>query len=463
MPVHRFPARVLAILPLGGIADVQFQTNRGRSADGGTSMKSTLTAAAVLLAGTALVATPVFAQSSYGAQAAPQQPAAPATEQAPAQNPNAIKTHTPKVSREASKAIQQLQKDVNAKNTAAIAADIAAANAAAKTNDDRYVIGILQLKAAAQSKNDAGVAAAIEAMLASGSVTQDEKFPLYLNLGQTYSTLNQNARAIQAYTQALQLNPGSVDATGGLAEAKVGAGQAAEGLALLEKGIALQSANGGHAPEKWYTRALQIAYKAKLPQAMQIGREWVAAYPTSNAWTNALAVYQNLQQLDDAQTLDLLRLKRATGSLAPADYFNYGDLAVRQGYSGEAKSVLDEGFAANKIDKSNSSFSQLYALASQKSKGDRAGLAAAPVASASAETTTGTGDAWYGYGDYAKAAEFYKAALAKGGNANRINLHLGMALARAGDKAGAAAALGKVTGPVAELAKFWMVYASSKA
>jgi cytochrome c-type biogenesis protein CcmH/NrfG len=426
-------------------------------------MKSTFTTVAVLLAGTAFLATPAVAQSNYGAQAAPQQPASPAAEQAPAQNPNAIKTHNPKISREASKTIQQLQKDVNDKNTAAIAADVAAANAAAKTNDDRYVIGILQLKAAAQANDNAGVAAAIEAMLASGSVTQEEKFPLYLNLAQTYSALKQDARAAQAYTQALQLNPNSVDATAGLAEAKVGAGQAAEGLALLEKGIALQSANGGHAPEKWYTRALQIAYKAKLPQALQIARDWIAAYPTSNAWTNALAVYQNLQSLDDAQTLDLLRLKRATGSLAPADYFNYGDLAVRQGYSGEAKAVLDEGFAANKIEKSNSSFSQLYTLASQKSQGDKASLAAAPVASASANLTTGTGDAWYGYGDYAKAAEFYKAALAKGGDANRNNLHLGMALARAGDKAGAAAALNKVTGPMAELAKFWLVYANAKA
>jgi cytochrome c-type biogenesis protein CcmH/NrfG len=453
----------LAILPLGSIADAQFQTNRGRSADGGMTMKSTLTAAAVLLAGSAFLANPAVAQSNYGAQAAPQQPAASAAEQAPAQNPNAIKTHTPKVSREASKAIQQLQKDVNDKNTAAIAADVTAANAAAKTNDDRYVIGILQLKAAAQSNDNAGVAAAIEAMLASGSATQEEKFPLYINLAQTYSTLKQDARAAQAYTQALQLNPNSVDATAGLAEAKVGAGQAAEGLALLEKGIALQSANGGHAPEKWYTRALQIAYKAKLPQAMQIAREWIAAYPTSNAWTNALAVYQNLQSLDDAQTLDLLRLKRATGSLAPADYFNYGDIAVRAGYSGEAKAVLDEGFAANKVDKTNSSFKQLYALASQKSQGDRASLAAAPAASAAANLITGTGDAWYGYGDYAKAAEFYKAALAKGGDANRNNLHLGMALARAGDKAGAAAALNKVTGPTAELAKFWLVYANSKA
>ena len=45
-------------------------------------------------------------------------------------------------------------------------------------------------------------------------------------------------------------------------------------------------------------------------------------------------------------------------------------------------------------------------------------------------------------GNYAKAAELYRVALAKPGvDADVANLHLGMALARAGDKAGATAAL----------------------
>jgi tetratricopeptide (TPR) repeat protein len=427
-------------------------------------MKSMITATALLLAGTALFATPASAQRDYGPQSAPQQPAATQDQQAPQQDQGAIKTHMPKISRESSKAIQQLQKDVTANNTAAIAADVAAANAAAKTPDDRYVIGILQLKAAAQAKDNAGIAAAIEAMLASGSVTQEEKYPLYLNLAQTYSSLKQDARAVQAYTQALQLNPNSVDATAGLAEAKVSAGQAAEGLALLQKGIALQSAGGAHAPEAWYKRALQIAYKAKLPQALQISREWIAAYPTTDTWMNALAVYQNLQQLDESQTLDLMRLKRAVGALTPADYFNYGDIAVRKGYSGEAKGLLEEGFAANAVKRSDPSFSQLYSLASQKSKGDKESLAAAPSASADARQTLAIGDAWYGYGDYAKAADFYRAALGKAGaDANLVNLHLGMALARQGDKAGSAAALNKVTGQLAELAKFWLVYDQTRA
>lgn len=402
-----------------------------------------------------MMAAPAAAQrSGYGGNAAPQ-----STDTGNNAQQNQIQ---PKVSREAVKAIQALQTAVQANDAANIPAKVEAANAAAKSSDDKYMIGALEYKFAAAAKNDSLRSQALEQMIASG-FKGAPMADLYGDLGATYSRMKQDQRALDAYQHALQLNPNSVDATAGLAEAKVAAGQAAEGIALLEKGIAIQSAGGAHAPEAWYKRALQIAYKAKLPQAMEISRQWLAAYPTTETWQNALAVYQNLQPLDDAQTLDLLRLKRATHSLAPADYFNYGDLAVRQGYSGEAKDVLDEGFAANLVKRSDPSFSQLYTLASQKSAGDKASLPAAPAASATATGLTGTGDAWFGYGDYAKAADFYRAALAKGGDANRINLHLGMALARQGDKPGASAALAKVTGATSELAKFWQVYANGKA
>jgi tetratricopeptide (TPR) repeat protein len=433
---------------------------RGRNSPGRGALMNKMTLVGAIFAGAAFAGVPAFAQSNYGGQSVPQQSAA----QPPAESSSAIKTHTPKVSRGAAKAIQSLQSAVNANDAAAIAATLPAAQAAASTPDDKYIIGILQLKAAAASKNDAGIAAAIEAMLASGSVTADEKFPLYLHLAQTYSNLKQNDRAIQAYQQALQVNPNSVDATAGLAETMAAAGQPAQAIAMLQKGIQLQSAGGAKAPESWYKRTVAIAYKAKLPQAVALARDWVKAYPSADSWTNALSIYQLGAQLDEAATLDLMRLKRATGALTPSDYFNYGDIAVRKGFSGEAKSVLDQGFSANLIKRSDPSFSQLYALASQKTKGDRESLPAAPGASSTGKQLVTTGDAWFGYGDYAKAADFYRAALAKGdADKNLVNLHLGMALARQGDKAGATAALNAVGGREAELAKFWLSYVSSKA
>lgn len=414
-------------------------------------MKTTLrTAMAALLTGAAFASVAANAQSSPAAQAA--------------ENPNAIKTHTPKLSRQAVRAVQELQKVINENNSAAIPASLAAAQAAAKTADDRYAIGILQLRAAAMAKDNAGIAAAIEAMLGSGSVAEDEKYSLYINLAQTYSALKVTDRAAQAYQQALQLNPNSVEATAGVAETKIAQGKPAEALSLLQKGIALQSAGGARPSEGWFKRAVAIAYKARMPQAMQVSRDWVKAYPTGKNWSDALAIYQNLGQLDETRMLDLLRLKRAAGTLTGGDYFNYADIAVRKALSGEAKAVLEEGFAANAVNRSDPSFSQLYNLASQRTKGDRESLPAVPVASASARQTVNIGDAYFGYNDYAKAAEFYRAALAKpDADANLINLRIGMALARQGDTAGATAALNAAGGEQAELAKYWLVYAATRA
>lgn len=436
-------------------------------------MKFTTTAISAVLMSAVFAAAPASAQD-YGGQQPPQQQQpdlqqyderqqqAPQRGQA-AQDQTAIKAQSHSVSRAASKAVKALQEAVSANNTAAIPAALAAAQAAAQTGEDRYVIALLHLQAAAAAKDNAGLASAIESMLASGVVTQEEKFPLYLNLGKAYAAVNQNDRAAQAYQQSLQLDPTSVDATAGLAELRVAQGQPAEAITLLQKGIALQSAGGGRPSETWFKRALQVAYKAKLPQAVQISQDWVRAYPTSANWTNALAIYQNVRQLDDSTTLDLLRLKRATGALTPSDYFNYGDIAIRKGFAGEAKSVLEEGFSASsEVKRSDPSFSQLYALASQRTQGDRESLPAAPSASATARQTVTTGDAYFGYGDYAKAVEFYRAALAKpDADKNLVNLHLGMALARQGDKAGATAALNAVGGPQAEIAKYWLLYAGA--
>ncbi|HUG45786.1 MAG TPA: hypothetical protein VMK31_04645 [Sphingomicrobium sp.] len=434
-------------------------------------MKSTMTAFGAVLAGAALAAAPASAQPGYGAQSAPPQPQQvdpqSATQQATApaapENPNAIKIHPPEISRQARKEIAALETAVNENKTAEIPAALAAAQAAAKTADDRYAIAILQLKAAANAKDNAGVASAIEAMLASGSVTEEEKFPLYLTLAKTYDGLKQASRAAHYYDLALKQNPNSIDATAGLAESKVAMGQAAEGLALLQKGIAIQSASG-RPSEAWLKRALSIAYKAQMPEAVELSRAWVKAYPTTEAWQNSLAIYQNLADLDDTRTLDTVRLKRAVGVLSPGDYFNFAEIALRKGQSGEAKAVLEEGFAANAISRTDPSFSQAYSLATEKTKGDRESLPATPPADATARQMLNTGDAYYGYGDYAKAAEFYRAALAKpGGDADLINLHLGMALARQGDKAGAAAALNLVGPAYSDLAQYWLLYANSQA
>ncbi len=124
--------------------------------------------------------------------------------------------------------------------------------------------------------------------------------------------------------------------------------------------------------------------------------------------------------------------------------------------------MIEEAAAAKQLDATKPIFKDIHGKASAKASGDRASLEASAktaLAGAAANPAVATADAFYSYGDFARATELYRAALTKSGaDAGLINLHLGMALARQGDKAGATAALNAVTGPRAETAKYWLTY-----
>ena len=370
----------------------------------------------------------------------------------------------PKASKEALKALKALQAAVEAKDAAAFPTALAAAKAAAKTPGDHYLVGAFQYKYALATTDNSQKAAGLEEMIASG-FNALPKEQLYADLGNTYSALNQNDRAIAAYKQSLALNPTDIAAIGGLAEALADVNRAAEAMPILKKGIAAQEVGGQKAPEQWYKRAVAIAYNAKLQDAVELSREWLSAYPTSANWSDAVRIYESLNQLDETRHLDALRLMSATGALKnEADYYGYADIALRKGLSGEAKAVLEKGFAAGQIQRDSDNLKELYALATTKTKGDKESLPAAPSASATGRATLSTGDAYFGYGDYSKAAEFYRAALSKSDvGADLVNLHLGMSLASSGDKAGAKAAFDAVgAGPYQQLAKYWLLYVATR-
>lgn len=73
-------------------------------------------------------------------------------------------------------------------------------------------------------------------------------------------------------------------------------------------------------------------------------------------------------------------------------------------------------------------------------------------------------EGYFGHGDYAKAAEFYRLAVQKGGiDANLANTRLGIALALAGQRAEAETALKAVTGPRQEIASYWLLWLNKRA
>ena len=419
-------------------------------------MKPTASTALALVI--AASAAPAAAQyGSYGSSP-PQQPA----QTTPQAAPDATKA-TIQPSKKAVKAIVDLQTAVTNKDVANIPAKLAAAQALAETKEDRYLIARLQLQAAAGANDNAAMETAIAAVAASNYLDAGRLSDLYVALGGTYYKGKLYPQAAAAFQKALAINPQNRDAGTMTAEALLGAGQKAEAAVAFQRLIQARSASGQKPEENLFKRAVAVAYEAKSPAAIDLARQWVAAYPTPSSWSDSIAIYRNLNLGDAEATLDLLRLKQTLGILGAPEYAALAGAATDQLIFDEAQSVLDAGLAAKKIDPASASGRDLIGVLKVKAKPTAADLGEAMKVAANGKALMRIGDNYAALGDYAHAVEAYKLAMGKpDGDPAVANLHIGMALARSGDKAGAAAALNAVTGPRAEIAKYWLTYLAQK-
>lgn len=393
----------------------------------------------------------VAAAQAYGTPAAPTPPAAPAQVGVDA----AIKP-----SPQAAKAIVELRTAVNAKDVASIPAKVAAAQAAAQTKADNYWIARMQLKAAVDSNDYAAAQAAIDAINATGLLPASQMASFYAGLGGSAFNAKQYAIAVTAFAHVTAMDPNNLEATIDLARSRAAAGQGAEALTTLQRAIQLQSTGGKKPDEDLLKQAVGIAYDAKLGSALDLSREWVTNYPSAHSWHDTIAIHRNLAHQDDESTLELLRLMQATGAMKSAgDYSLFAQAAEQQRNYTEAQAVLDAGIAANAINPTDSQLTNLIADVKARQKPTAADLNEAVTMSPSGINLLHIGDAFYGMGNYSKAAEIYRQTMGKSGVESDVaNLHLGMALARSGDKASATAAFNAVTGPRADIAKLWLIY-----
>ena len=405
-------------------------------------MKLIATTALALVA--AFAATPVAAQNKPAAA----QPAAPAI----------------KPSSKALKALIDLQTAVKANDTANIPAKVAAAQAVASTPEDRYLVAQLQLQAAVKANDMNTAATALAAMQASGVGSKADLATVYNGLGGSFYTAKQYDKAADAFAHAVALNPSDIKSQELVGESYLAAGEKAQAAAAFQRAIQMQTAAGQKPEETLLKRTLAIAYDQQAPNSVELARQWVAAYPSPASWSDSIAIYRNLNHPDTESTIDLYRLMALTNSLTGPQWAQYARAEAEFGNFNEAQAAYDAGVAAKLINPASSEYSDLATGLKTKPKATAADLAAATKTAVSGMALLRIGDRYYAMGDYAKAVELYKMAMGKPGvDAAVANLHVGMALARAGDKAGATAAFNAVSGPRADIAKFWLTYVSQRA
>jgi len=425
------------------------------------TMISKAALAALLLAGSsALAASPAAAKDKQDDQAKPQI----------------------KLSDEFRKAASPAQTALAAGDLATAETGITAAEAAAKTDDEKYIAAELRLQllakqnanvgtdAAAMARADAAYKGPLDSLLSNPKTPADQRGKLANARGQIASNEKNYPDAIKYFTMAQQAGYSDPDMTLALARAKMQTGDVAGGIAALDQIIKADEAKGQKPPEDFYKYAVANLYKTDDRAAtLDWVKRWLAAYPSTANWRNAIIVFgfqgPTAARLGKPEKLDLYRLMSATGALADrGDYIEYAQYANDLGLPDEAKAVIAKGKAAGKIPASDSDAAAISKAAATgiSSEGSLASLATKAASSAKGDLAQQTADAYLGQGNYAKAIELYKLALQKGvSNTDLTNMHLGIAEAMSGDKAAAATQFAAVANaPAKDVAGLWSAYVS---
>lgn len=370
-----------------------------------------------------------------------------------------------KVGEDFRKAAVAAQTALQGGDTATAETQLAAAEALIKNDDEKYFAAQLRLPLEARKKNVPGMKNALDVLLADPR-TQDKQRLMFVR-GDIARQEKDYAGALQYLQQAQQAGYQDENLPLMLAQTHFDMNNAQAGVAELEKAVQAKKAANQPVPDAWYDLAVAKLYGAKDSAGVS---KWLKMqlndYPTAKNWRRSLLVYRDSAQLDNQGKLDLFRLMRQTDSLADQnDYLEYADIAYRVGLPFETKAVIEEGRQKGKMPAT--ALAQLHndAVTAIKNEGSLASLEGPAKSAANGKAAAQLGDAYLGSGNYAKAVEFYKLGLQKGGvNTEEVNLRLGNALVGVGNRAEAATAFDAVKAmPKAEIATFWKQWLATPA
>ena len=339
-----------------------------------------------------------------------------------------------------------------------------------KTPYERYVIEGTRAAIDLNSGDDRGAIKALDAVLATGILSPQEALLRIQALAQLDYNVADYPAAIAAADRYYQQG-GTADELRLLqAQAYYQQGDFA-GAAKTVRAILQADAKAGKKPDE---NLLLTLVSSEYRQKNEAGRidalqRLIALYPKPSYWTDLLAAIAKQPGFaTDRLALDLDRLKVATGAMNGGnDYMEAAQLALLGGLPGDAKAILDKGYAAGALGKDVQAEREkrLAAMAAQQAGADAKALAQNEGDAAKAANGLAwekLGEAYASYRQYDKAIAAYQTALQKGGlaHADDARLHLGIAYLGAGQTAKAQEALGGVTGGdgTRALAQLWLIH-----
>lgn len=372
------------------------------------------------------------------------------------------KPQPPKLSKPILAVVIAVQKLQQAGDHAGALAKLAEAAAVPRVEkDDALIMAKLKLFSAQNLKDNAKLEEALTEAVETPSITPEEK----LNFSKFVAGLASNRKDYQKawkwYEFYLGQKPDDVDMLVQAASVNAALGAKPRVVELLGKAIDLREAAGQKGDRSWYEfRAQSVIDGNMTDKIMPALLGWVKAFPEPKSYNLSIElVKQRAGNMDNNLLLDWGRLMYAAGAMTTGNnYLEYADAAIERGMPNEADMVLKEGIAKKLIDPSKMNIGELVKLAASKNTETRAALPGLEKeAKSSPRIALVVADTLANIGEHAKAVGFYKGLV---GNSmvdqDTVNLRMGAALLKTGDKAAAKAAFDAVkAGPRQQIAQFY--------
>jgi len=346
--------------------------------------------------------------------------------------------------------------------------------ASGKTPAEQLMIDRMKGAAAQRAGDNATAIAAFESAFNAGKLPPAEQAQIAESLAFAYSQQKDWARTGQWIAKAQAA--GSTSAQLKQLQAYVQSQSGDYAAIAREAQAAIAAAEGaGRRPDEGDLLRLADAQQRMNNTAGRTATldKLLANYPKKEYWSIFLAQLPRKSGFSDRFSLDVLRLKLATGNLAKTDeYMEMAQLALQTGLATEGRAVVEKGFAAGALGTGEQAerHKRLRDLA-VKQEGEAKASIDKQVQDAGA-AKDGNALVQVGYalatmGQFERAIPLIEQGIAKGGlkRPEDAKLRLGLVLLQSGkNKAKAVQTLRSVQGSdgAADLGRLWAVYASQQ-
>ena len=253
---------------------------------------------------------------------------------------------------EVGKPLQEAQALIKAgKGRDALAKVNAAEAAPNRTAQENYLIAQMRLSAANAAGDNEATIKAGEGLLASGRAQGAESLRTVQTIAVAYYKNKEYAKAAQ--WAARYFKDGGTD--GAMRTMQLQSYYLANDCPSVNRMLGPVTEEGaGHRVSEEELQILANCYLRANDTGGYVNaiEKLVVLYPKKQYWTDLLARVQKKPGFSDRLGVHVYRLRLATGNISSAaDYMEFAQLALQQGVPGEAKQILDKGYAAGVLGK----------------------------------------------------------------------------------------------------------------